>query len=263
MDNYLDRLYEKLPRLFRNADAEQKLQLKRYLDILVSGGFHPLHEETENILSLIDVDKIPNEYLPLLASALGFRFPYNLDEQTQKIYIINAVRAYKIKGTRPALEFMIRELTKLETNLTIDDDNRVLYLDVASDFNTDPRYYSLLQQIDFIIEEFCPPYGYYEIRNQILWDEILLRANQDMRDNENDVARLILTETDQKSFTNGVSAIDVLNDLIIQVALPEFEVHTVARYGIPFTLNRSKQAGTDSLVVFRESDELTDTIITT
>ena len=178
MSNYLERLYSELPRNFRNADIKQQLQLKRYLDIVVEGAFQPLHEETANILNLLDIDRVPSKYLPNLASALGFTFPYDLDQQTQRTYIKNAVRSYKIKGTKQALEFMIRELTRFETEIVIDEENKNVRVRLAVDSER-RDYANILAKIDFLISEYCPPVRDFQIVDHFLFDDTLRSADSD------------------------------------------------------------------------------------
>lgn len=174
----LERLYYNLPRSFRNADVDTKHQLKRYLDILVSGGFQPLHEETKGLLTLIDIDKVPAKYLPHLASDLGFAFPYDLDEQTQRTYIKNAVISYRMKGTRKALEFMIRELTKFKVTLDIDENERNLSINLEVDpdrQDIDKMY----EKIMFLVEEYAPPFGEAQITNAFVWEELVAEYIRD------------------------------------------------------------------------------------
>lgn len=178
----LERVYNNLPKSFRNADVGQRQQLKRYLDIIVSGGFSPLREETKGILNLIDFDKISAEYLPHLASDLGFRFPYDLDEQTQRIYIKNAVTSYRMKGTKKALLFMLRELTKFKVTVSVNEDDKVLT--VTMEVDLDRQDIEFLQgKTRFIIDEYAPPYGHLSLINIFMWEELF--SNRDMSETEN------------------------------------------------------------------------------
>lgn len=170
MSKYLERLYYLLPKNFRNEDAENKKQLKRFFEIVVEGGFEPLHEETKNILSLIDFDRVPAEYLPHLASALGFKFPYDLDEQTQRTYIKNAVKSYRMKGTETALTFMIRELTRFKTDIQIDEDKRRLDVRLEVDMGRQD-FNKVVDKVDFLVREYAPPFKEYNLINTFLWFE--------------------------------------------------------------------------------------------
>jgi len=169
-NSLLERIYRNLPKHFRNADEKQRLQLKRYLDILVSGGFKPLREETEGLLDLINIEKIPAKYLPHLASELGFVFPYDLDEQTQRTYIKNAVLSYRLKGTKDALAFMIRELTQFKTDLDIDEDNKTLEIRLEVDLERHD-FLNYVEKVDFLVEEYAPPFKSFDLINTFLWNE--------------------------------------------------------------------------------------------
>lgn len=175
---FLERLYHRLPRIYRNADKDQKEQLKRYLDILVSGGFKPVYEETKGILSLIDFDNVPAKYLPHLASALGFEFPYDLDEQTQRTYIKNAVISYRIKGTEKALLFMIRELTRFKVDLKINEDERTLSVQLEVDPDRQDID-KMKEKVQFLVKEYAPPFGVMEIVNSFIWDEVFYKEMYD------------------------------------------------------------------------------------
>lgn len=157
-DKKLEQLYNRLPRAYRYYDYKYNAeQLKRFLQALVEGGIYPVYKETRDILNLIDYDRIPAEYLPYLAGILGFTFPYDLDEQTQRTYIKNAVRFYRAKGTRDMLLFMIRELTGFRTTVELDKENKEInvLLEIEDTELRDTQRF--LERIKFIVEEYTVP----------------------------------------------------------------------------------------------------------
>jgi phage tail-like protein len=163
-------LYNRLPGIYRSEDTKNLNQLQRFLQVLAEGGFDKVLHDTEGLLSLIDINQIPEEYLPLMASDLGFEFPFDLDPQTQRTYIRNAIQSYKIKGTKKALEFMIRELTRFKTNIEIDKALRKIevYLEVnlaRQDFDR------VVDKVRFIVDEYSPPYKILNLINTFLWEE--------------------------------------------------------------------------------------------
>jgi phage tail-like protein len=174
----LERVYSLLPRTYQYADIDTKHQLKRYLEILVQGGIFPTYDETKGLMTLIDFDRVPAKFLPDLASALGFEFPYDLDEQTQRTYIKNAVISYKIKGTETALLFMIRELTRFKTWLDIDKETRHvdIYLEVDMGRQGFDR---IVEKADFLLQEFAPPVKSYQIINVFIWFEDFIKRMSD------------------------------------------------------------------------------------
>lgn len=166
----LERIYNELPRIYRYADRDNRHQLKRFLEILVRGGLYPTYRDTRRILELFDVDKVPAEFLPELASTLGFEFPYALDEQIQRTYIRNAVTSYRVKGTRMGLVYMIRELTRFKTEIELDNENR--HIDVFLEVDEGRQdYQRLLEIVDFLLHEYAPPVKSYNIVNKFVWFE--------------------------------------------------------------------------------------------
>lgn len=174
----LERIYNLLPRTYQYADMDTKYQLRRFLEILIEGGIFPAYDDTRNLMALIDFDKVPAKFLPDLASALGFEFPYDLDEQTQRTYIKNAVISYKIKGTETALLFMLRELTRFKTWLEIDKANK--HIDIYMEVDMGRQGYDkIVDKAGFLLEEYAPPVKSYQIINIFLWFEELIKTFYD------------------------------------------------------------------------------------
>jgi phage tail-like protein len=166
----LERLYQSLPKIYRTKDIDNKFQLKRYLEILIGGGLSPVYKDAQGLASLTDIDKVPSQFLPFLASALGFTFPYDLDEQTRRAYIKTAVASYRIKGTKPALEFMIRELTRFHTQ--VDVDNATKKLDVRLEVDMSRQDFDkVVDKVDFIVKEYAPAYSEYRLINTFIFIE--------------------------------------------------------------------------------------------
>lgn len=166
----LNRLYNQLPRMYRNMDLEQKKQLEKYLDIMVSGGLYPAYLETQNLMNLMDFNTVPKEYLPYLASVLGFQFPYDLDEQTQRTYIKTAVAGYKKKGTQQALAYMVRELTRFKTSIDVDRSKRQIDVTLEVDM-TRQDFNRVVDKVKFLVNEYAPPHKILNIINSFLWIE--------------------------------------------------------------------------------------------
>lgn len=123
----VDFLYSLFPEIVRNADAEidtldesKNRPLYRFLQILV-GGLNPLEEDIDKFLDLFDVDKCPDNYLPLLASLLGFEFPFDLSPKVQRRFIKYIPSFYAKKGTKPATEFIIKDLLNFDVNIISED----------------------------------------------------------------------------------------------------------------------------------------------
>lgn len=81
-------LYNRLPRVYRSTDDEEIL--KRFIDVFVEGGYNPLLEEASKIMDLLDVDKCPSRFLPLLCKMYGYEYTFRdsgiIPKKTFKVY---------------------------------------------------------------------------------------------------------------------------------------------------------------------------------
>lgn len=239
----LETLYYNLPKNFRNADIDQRMQLKRYLDILVEGGFGPLHAETKDILKLTEFDKIPVDYIPLLAADISFRFPKDLDEITKRTYIKNAVTSYRMKGTKKALLFMLRELTKFQVDVNASEEDKTLTVTVEVESNRQDLEH-LRDQVYFIIEEYAPPYRELKLINVFTWEELF--STRHMRDDLGDTYLFhYASHDDEKALYFNKRSLATLND-------PSYNLSNFQQYDrkrISYTANQQ-------LVTDLQTDEL-------
>ena len=115
-----DLLYERLPELYRREDANiapAPYPLKRFLDVLVSGGFNELLKYIEDFRRIQNIDECPKELLPLIAQQYGLDFPYDMDEASQRKFIKVLPTLYANKGTEEAFKYLAREIFGEGTNL--------------------------------------------------------------------------------------------------------------------------------------------------
>ena len=118
-------LYSRLPKVYRDYDVEVKRSvvidgetvyvtyktLEEYLKALALGGFEPIQEDIEAMISLVDPQNCPKEYLPLLLQHFGLDYIDDIDEKYQRRLLQNALILYRKKGTLPAVVFLARELS--------------------------------------------------------------------------------------------------------------------------------------------------------
>lgn len=96
-------LFDNLPEVTKWRDAsEQGGQLKEICTVL-SGSFDGLKTDTDAFVQLIDADACPSAFLPMLASMLGFDFPFDLADAQQRAFLRNAVAVYRSRGSPSAL----------------------------------------------------------------------------------------------------------------------------------------------------------------
>lgn len=151
-----DFLYNRLPPHYRNVDAKYNYPLKRFLSVLVEGGFNPVERDIERMYDLLDPDKCPAEFLPLLAAILGFEFPFDMPEDIQRRFIKNAAKLYRIKGTRASLQYLISELMGFQAILTSEDViNKTFVVDITAS-GDDPHLELKQKKIVQLLEMYKP-----------------------------------------------------------------------------------------------------------
>ena len=110
-------LYEQLPAHYRYRDIETEYTLERYLKCL--GEFlNVVFKETEDIKDLLDVEKMPSKFLPYYANMFGIKIYDDISEDFQRKLLANIVPILKRKGTRDVIEFVARELTGYDVDIT-------------------------------------------------------------------------------------------------------------------------------------------------
>lgn len=110
--------YNKLPQIYRDMDMTLKTYpLKRYLSSLIEGGYCEALEDIENILTLVDPEKCPKEYLPYLCNSFGLEYFEDIDEIYQRRFLSNIGEVIKRRGTYSCVRFLVRVLTGLNVEL--------------------------------------------------------------------------------------------------------------------------------------------------
>lgn len=108
-------LYNRLPQVYRNYDDQELL--KRFIDVFSEGGYTQVLNETNDIMDLLDVDKCPSKFLPLLCSFYGYEYNLEIPELFQRRLLKYIVDIYKRKGTKSCIKFIARELTGFESEI--------------------------------------------------------------------------------------------------------------------------------------------------
>ena len=130
-------LYNRLPKVYRDYDVEierlnvetQKKEtfktLKEYLYSFALGGFQPLLEDLEAIISLVDPFKCPSEFLPYLLRHFGLDYIDDIPEKFQRRLVQNVVTLYEKKGTIPAVAFLAKELSGFDVKIEEKSDGSI------------------------------------------------------------------------------------------------------------------------------------------
>jgi phage tail-like protein len=124
----VDFIYNLFPEKVRNEDAQidthdesKNKPLYRFLGVIVDGGLSIMEQDIVNFTNLFDPDKCSDKYLPLLASLLGFEFPFDLSPKVQRRFIKYIPAFSRKKGTKNATEFIIKELLNFDVEITSED----------------------------------------------------------------------------------------------------------------------------------------------
>lgn len=110
-------LYKQLPAYYRYRDIETEYTLERYLKCL-GEYLNVVFEETDDIKDLLDVEKMPSKFLPYYAKMFGIKIYDDISEDFQRKLLANIVPILKRKGTRDVIEFVVRELTGYDVDIT-------------------------------------------------------------------------------------------------------------------------------------------------
>lgn len=118
-DVLLEYLYnKKLPQLYRVADEDIDLPLKRFLTSLSRGGFHKALEDIEGILLLIDPNKIQEQFFPYLCESFGLQYFPDMDVTYQRRFLMNVGEIIRRRGTYSCIHYFTKVLTGLDSSLT-------------------------------------------------------------------------------------------------------------------------------------------------
>lgn len=113
--DFAEYLYNRLPKIYRTYDRDQILQ--KLIETFAEGGFNLVIQDTMTLPELLDVDKCPKKFLPLLARSYGYEYSEELPELFQRRLLKNIVEMYKRKGTKSVVKFIARELSGFETEI--------------------------------------------------------------------------------------------------------------------------------------------------
>lgn len=111
----MDRFYNRLPMIYRKEDKINLL--KNFLNALEAGGHDVLLEDILKLPDLLDIDKCPDKFLPLLAELFGYEYSAQIPAFYQRRILKVIVDLYKRKGTQSAIKFIAREISGFEAEI--------------------------------------------------------------------------------------------------------------------------------------------------
>lgn len=112
-------LYNRLPEVYRREDCRSDVNyaLKRYLEALGNGGINNLFSEVLDLYDILDIEKTPEDVLPLWGKLFGYDYIHEVEPAVQRKILQNLIELYRRKGTKSAIEFITREFTSFDTQV--------------------------------------------------------------------------------------------------------------------------------------------------
>jgi phage tail-like protein len=132
-------LYDnRLPRVYKRDDAVQKpspFPLKRYLQV-TDVGYQYINDKTDGLFNMYNPDLCPPEFLPYLASMLGFEFPFEMTEREQRQWLKLLPTLYESKGTKNLFRYLGRVVYGKDTDVSAERFPMILNAGVVEEPNT-------------------------------------------------------------------------------------------------------------------------------
>lgn len=88
---------EKMPKIYSTSRDYQAIL--RLLDIIANVE----KSDVDNLVSLVNADKCPSMYLPLLASSVGYDYDYNLSYEANRLIIKYYPLMIRLRGSREGI----------------------------------------------------------------------------------------------------------------------------------------------------------------
>ena len=138
--------YRHLPKVYSEYDKKytKHQDLYKYLQASLYTGSDYLLDKARGIKDLVDPLRCPEEILPLLYKCWGLEYFQDIDVYFNRVFLANIGEFVKRRGTIGGIQFIIRALTGMESEITYQrktkavdgKDGRYLYIKMlASDVN--------------------------------------------------------------------------------------------------------------------------------
>ncbi|MGB7922522.1 MAG: phage tail protein [Pyrinomonadaceae bacterium] len=116
LSQYLPAIYQEDPLMGRFLMAFEKILLGPLDD--VDGGRKGLEETIDEIATFFDPERTPTAFLDWLSGWVALSLRADLYEEHQREFIANAVRLYRLRGTKQGLAEVLRIYTRLGVTIT-------------------------------------------------------------------------------------------------------------------------------------------------
>ena len=122
-EDFGKKLYQTLPPIYREDDSKVNFALKRYLEALADGGFAKVIDEINNLMTLVDPNKIPSELLPILYHSYGLDIFHGIPENYLRKLLPMVSKLFSYKGTTTAIEYLTNVVSGIKTSMTTSGTN--------------------------------------------------------------------------------------------------------------------------------------------
>lgn len=106
--------YTCIPEIYKEEDAELDYPLYRYLSSIILGGYSLQITDIENLIALVDPEKCPSKFFPLLYESFGFQYYPDVDVKYHRKFLMNFGELRKRRGTYSSIRFLVRVLTSMD-----------------------------------------------------------------------------------------------------------------------------------------------------
>lgn len=130
-DNFGEKLYNRLPSIYRTEDESNDFALKRYLESLSEGGYAKLINEMNGILNIVDPEKTPTKVLKHLFGQYGLSTFQGADEKLVRKLLQIISDVFARKGSKSTIYYIASILTGCECVINYSIENGVYMLRIA------------------------------------------------------------------------------------------------------------------------------------
>jgi phage tail-like protein len=115
---FTDYLYGRLPNIYRSEDAKRGLPLYKFITALgTDSGVEYIISKIEGIVGLVDPQKCPDEYLPLLCECFGIEYLEDINKNYHRKLVANIGELIRRRGTYSCAHYLVKALTGLTVTL--------------------------------------------------------------------------------------------------------------------------------------------------
>lgn len=180
-EQLFNHLYNKrLPQVYREADIDAQYCLKRFLQAMIEGGFTDAIKSADEIVSLTDPLKCPDEIFPYLFKSFGYTYSADIPMIYQRKILNNHGELFRKRGSIEYIYILTRILTGFECSVEIKRVNGVRVLTVTmfvdnSVTSVESQYYITLVK-KFVSDGYIP--FYLDVETNIVVDVVDIKTAQ-------------------------------------------------------------------------------------